>query len=86
MFLALLDKISQKMISLKEPLLLFPHLSMPLQEKYSQPRLLFQSEIGAILNSSIVRIADIKPLDDFSVSVHALVGMSLSLEGPNGSE
>lgn len=57
-----------------------------LEEKYGQPRLLVQSETGTILNSPIIRISDVEALDDFSLSIHALVGMLLSLEGPNDSE
>lgn len=57
-----------------------------LQERYGQPRLLVQSEIGAILNSPVIRIGDTEAFDNFSPSVHSLVGMLLSLEGPNGSE
>ena len=57
-----------------------------LKEKYGQPRLLVQSEIGAMLNSPIIRIGDVEAFDDFALSVQALVGMLLSLEGPNGSE
>jgi len=57
-----------------------------LQERYGQPRLLVQSEIGALLNSPIIRIGDVEALDEFSLSIHALVGMLLSLEGPTGSE
>lgn len=57
-----------------------------LQEKYGQSRLLVQSEIGTILNSLIIHIGDAEAFDDFSLSVHALVGMLLSLEGTNGSE
>ncbi|XP_069378750.1 uncharacterized protein [Paralichthys olivaceus] len=57
-----------------------------LQEKYGQPRLLVQGEIGSILNSPVIRIGDVEAFDDFSLSIHALVGMLLTLEGPTGSE
>lgn len=39
-----------------------------------------------ILNSPIIRIGNAEAFDDFSLSVHALVGMLLSLEGTNGSQ
>lgn len=57
-----------------------------LQEKYGYLGLLVQSEIGAILNSPIIRISDVEAFDECSRSVLALVGLLLSLEGPNGSE
>ncbi|XP_026095552.1 uncharacterized protein LOC113067383 [Carassius auratus] len=57
-----------------------------LQDKYGQPRLLVQSELGAILNSPPVRVGDAEAFDDFALSVHGLVGMLRSLEGENGYE
>lgn len=49
------------------------------QERFGQPRLLVQSEIGAILNSQIIHIGDVEAYDNFSLFVYSLVGMLLSL-------
>ncbi|KAK0142397.1 hypothetical protein N1851_019841 [Merluccius polli] len=54
-----------------------------LQEKYRSTK---TREIGIILNSPVILIGDVEAFNDFSLSIHALVGMLLSLEGPTGSE
>lgn len=38
------------------------------------------------MNAPVIHIGDVEAFDDFSLSIHALVGMLLTLEGPTGSE
>ena len=57
-----------------------------LKAKYSQPRQLIQSEIASILHSPTVRFGDSNAFQDFSLSVHSLIGMQLTVEGTGGSE
>ncbi|KAI7812768.1 hypothetical protein IRJ41_008898 [Triplophysa rosa] len=57
-----------------------------LQDKYGQPRQLVQCELGAILNAPAIKFRDAEAFDDFAMSIHSLVGMLRTLEGPNGYE
>ncbi|KAK7881024.1 hypothetical protein WMY93_030613 [Mugilogobius chulae] len=57
-----------------------------LQRQYGQPHQLAQSEIAAILNAPDVRSGDSKGFQSFALNVDLLVGMLISLEGPNGTE
>lgn len=54
-----------------------------LQEKYGQPRQLVQSDLGSILTSPPIKYGDAEAFDNFSLSVHSLVGMLKTLEGLN---
>lgn len=57
-----------------------------LQVQYGQPHQLAQSEIAAILTMPDVRSGDARTFQSFSLRVHLLVSMLLSLEGPQGME
>ncbi|XP_033637433.1 uncharacterized protein LOC117298338 [Asterias rubens] len=57
-----------------------------LKERYGQPRQLIQSEINSILSMPPVKYNDNDAFENFSLSVHSLVGMLKSLEGENGYE
>ncbi|KAI2646026.1 hypothetical protein H4Q32_024548 [Labeo rohita] len=57
-----------------------------LQRQYGQPHQLAQSEIAALLNSPDIRVGDAKAFQSFALNVDLLVGMLLSLEGPQGRE
>lgn len=57
-----------------------------LQLQYGQPHQLAQSEIAAILTSPDVKANDARSFQSFSLQVHLLVSMLLSLEGPQGIE
>ncbi|TWW67283.1 hypothetical protein D4764_02G0003240 [Takifugu flavidus] len=57
-----------------------------LQQQYGQPHQLAQSEIAALLNSPDVRSGDTKSFQNFALQVQLLVGMLISIEGPNGRE
>ena len=59
---------------------------LALQRQYGQPHQLAQSEIAAILNTPDFRAGDSKAFQTFALSVNLLVGMPMSLEGPNGTE
>lgn len=54
-----------------------------LQVKYGQPRQLVQSDLSSILTSPPIKYGDAEAFDNFSLSVHSLVGMLKTLEGPN---
>ncbi|XP_065102634.1 uncharacterized protein [Paramisgurnus dabryanus] len=57
-----------------------------LQRQYGQPHQLAQSEIAALLNSPDVKVGDAKAFQSFALNVDLLVGMLMSLEGPQGRE
>ncbi|KAI7812616.1 hypothetical protein IRJ41_005718 [Triplophysa rosa] len=57
-----------------------------LQDKYGQPRQLVKSELGAIMNSTPLKLGDANAFDSFALSVQSLVGMLRTLEGQNGYE
>lgn len=57
-----------------------------LQLQYGQPHQLAQSEIAAILTAPEVKPNDGRSFQSFSLRVHLLVSMLLSLEGPRGME
>ncbi|XP_026112361.1 uncharacterized protein LOC113091129 [Carassius auratus] len=57
-----------------------------LQRQYGQPHQLAQSEIAALLNSPDIRVGDAKAFQSFALNVDLLVGMLMSLEGPQGRE
>lgn len=57
-----------------------------LQLQYGQPHQLAQSEIAAILTAPDVKSGDARTFQNFTLRVHFLVSMLLSLEGPQGME
>ncbi|XP_048056054.1 uncharacterized protein LOC125274030 [Megalobrama amblycephala] len=57
-----------------------------LQRQYGQPHQLAQSEIASLLNSPDIRAGDAKAFQSFALNVDLLVGMLMSLEGPQGRE
>lgn len=66
----------------------FPYTSAmhALQLQYGQPHQLAQSEIAAILTAPDVKSGDARTFQSFTLRVHLLVSMLLSLEGPQGME
>ena len=59
---------------------------LALQYQYGQPHQLAQSEIAIILNSPALAVGDSRAFQSFALKVELLVGMLMSLEGPQGAE
>lgn len=47
---------------------------------------LIQRELGSILNAPVIKDGDVEGFEEFSLSIHALIGLLKSLKGDNGPE
>lgn len=57
-----------------------------LQRQYGLPHQLAQSEVAALMNLPDIKAGDSKAFQNFALNIDLLVGMLMSLEGPQGRE